>query len=349
MSIKNIAKQVGCSPATVSRVLNNPEYHCSDEKLREKIWKVAMELDYVPNEAARKLKLGKGEERQKTFFINVLVTRMDDAGTDPFFSELLRVIESEIHRNFCILTKVWYASLFSDEKKCEKSDLEKIIREMFGETQDKSDGLVIIGKCSKKALAIWQKHYKSIVSVNRNSTNYQVDEVLCDGEKIAKKAVECLISLGHERIGYVGEYHKEARYQGYIDTLKKHGLEFEPEDVIYCKQTEVAGFEAMQWLSQQENPPTGLYCANDIIAIGMLKYLDKYKNRMYRPSIVASDDIEQAQNTSPMLTTVRLPREEMGRFAVRLLVDRMKGDHSSIVRMELEGKLMVRGSATPVK
>ena len=66
------------------------------------------------------------------------------------------------------------------------------------------------------------------------------------------------------------------------------------------------------------------------------------------PSIISSDDIEQAQYTAPMLTTVKLPKDEMGKFAMQLLLSRMKGEHKSIVRVELEGKLMIRNSCTPV-
>ena len=56
MSIKKIAQLSGSSPATVSRILNNPNYKCSTPGLREKVWKIAMELNYTPNEAARSLK-----------------------------------------------------------------------------------------------------------------------------------------------------------------------------------------------------------------------------------------------------------------------------------------------------
>ena len=58
MSIKKIAEKAGVSPATVSRVLNNPNYKCSVSGLRDKIWKTAIEMNYVPNEAARNLKKG---------------------------------------------------------------------------------------------------------------------------------------------------------------------------------------------------------------------------------------------------------------------------------------------------
>lgn len=74
--------------------------------LRDKIWNAAMKLNYTPNQSARQLKNGKGATVEKTYYINVLMTRMDSATSDPFFTELLHVIESEIHKNGCILSKV---------------------------------------------------------------------------------------------------------------------------------------------------------------------------------------------------------------------------------------------------
>lgn len=348
MSIKKIAERVGVSPATVSRVLNNPNYRCATPGLRDKIWKTAMELNYVPNEAARKLKMGLASEVGKTYYINVLMTRMDVAQSDPFFTELLHVIESEIHKNNCILSKVWYRSLFSNDRKCRVENLNKIIGEMYEATEGKCDGLIIIGKCNKEALKKLNRKYKSVVSVNRNSTNYEVDEVVCDGRKIAAEAVEYLIQLGHRNIGYVGECHNESRYNGYVDILRKYEIDLEPEYVVETRQTEAEGYETMKRFLQSDDCPTGIYCANDITAVGMLKYLNRYKNRYYMPSIIASDDIEEAQYTKPMLTTVRLPKDEMGKFALYLLLDRIKGGHKGIVRIEIEGKLMIRNSCTHV-
>ena len=165
----------------------------------------------------------------------------------------------------------------------------------------------------------------------------------------AEMAVEYLIQLGHQNIAYVGECHNEARYQGYVDTLRKHEIDLEPDYVMETKQTESEGFEIMKRLLQSDDCPTGIYCANDITAVGMLKCLNKYKNRYYMPSIIASDDIEEAQYTRPMLTTVRLPRDEMGKFALYLLMDRLKGGHKNTVRMELEAKIVVRDSCTSVE
>lgn len=345
MSINKIAQKAGVSPSTVSRVLNNPNYRCSSAETRDRIWKAAMELNYTPNEAARSLKLGKKlQEENKTYYINVLMTRMDESRTDPFFSELLRIIESEIHKHFCILSKVWYMPVFSDDRKCSNINLDVLTSQMYQETEGKCDGLVIVGKCNSAALKKLDTRYKSVVSVNRNSTNYEVDEILCDGCKVASTAVNYLISLGHKKIGYVGDCQNEARYQGFTTALEQNGITPVPEYVIETRQTEAEGYEAMENLLHSGNCPTGIYCANDITAIGMLKALNKYKNLKEIPSIIASDDIEEAGNCRPMLTTVKLPKEEMGKFALYLLVDRLKNGHSSVVRMELEGKLMIRDS-----
>lgn len=346
MSIKKIAEKAGVSTSTVSRVLNDPSYRCSISGAREKIWKLAMELNYAPNEAARSLKMGKKETENKTYYINVLMTRTDSAQTDPFYSELLRFIESEIHKHFCILSKIWYEPVFSDDKKCKKTNLQNKIEELYEQTEGKNDGLIIIGKCNKEALQILNRTYKSVVSVNRNSTNYEVDEVICDGQKISSMAVEHLVELGHTDIAYVGTCHNEARYRGFLETLKKHDIDVEPSWIIETRQTETDGFEAMKKILAMEEMPTGIYCANDITAIGMIKCLNTYRKSYYIPSIIASDDIEEAQNTKPMLTTVRLPKEDMGKFALYLLVDRMSGGHKTVTKMELEGRLMIRNSCT---
>ena len=130
MSIKKIAEKAGVSISTVSRILNRPDYKCSVPGLREKVWSIAMVMNYVPNEAARNLKKGTQTKESKIWYINVLMTRTDESRTDPFFTELLRVVESEIHEHNCILSKVWYMPFFSDDRKCRRENLDQIIQRM---------------------------------------------------------------------------------------------------------------------------------------------------------------------------------------------------------------------------
>ena len=76
LSIKKIAKEAGVSTATVSRVLNNPGYKCSSEELRERIWKIARELNYMPNEAARNLKKGITDTSQKVWYLDAILRQI---------------------------------------------------------------------------------------------------------------------------------------------------------------------------------------------------------------------------------------------------------------------------------
>ncbi len=348
-SIKDIAKAAGTSIATVSRVLNNPDYRCSDPELTDRIWKCAAELNYVPNTAAKRLKKGDVEEKIRNYQIQILMTRSDGNYVDPFFSELLHFIRTELHRNQCILSRVWYDSFFSGESSGDMLQANRIIQEMHEAPKEEKDGLIILGKCNTRVLRTLKKEYQNIVSVNRNSTNYEVDEVLCDGKKIAAIATEYLISLGHRDIAYVGACRNDARYRGFTYTLASNEIELMAEYVQDIRQSEKNGYQVMEYYLQQEKRPTAFYCANDITAVGMIKCLNHYRNRTYFPSIVSSDNIEESQFTNPMLTTVNLPKEQMGKFAVYLLLDRIRGGHDNVVRMEMEGNLIRRSSCARVE
>lgn len=344
MSLKEIAKQAGVSVATVSRVLNNPNYRCADPGMRDKIWQIAMDMKFEPNEAARSLKKQK-TEREKTCCLQILMTRASNARqNDPFFRELLYIVESEINKSQQILVDVQYRAELSDDVECRRMNLPQEVRRMREQAGDRCDGMLIIGKCNLQVLKEIRSVYKNVVSINRNSTNYEVDEVLCDGRKVAATAMEYLIGLGHRRIGYVGSCRNESRYRGYLDELRRHEIDQIPEYVIETFQTEKEGYDAMETFLRQQEGPTAIYCANDQTAVGMLKYLNTRRSLPFRPSIIASDDIEAAQECRPMLTTVGLPKTEMGRYAVWLLLDRIRGGHVSTTRMEVEGKLIVRDS-----
>ena len=85
MSLKEIAEIVGVSAATVSRVLNDPDHHCSSDETRKRIWTVARQLNYTPNFSARNLKLGIENSRSRIQYIDVLLTRPGALETDGFF------------------------------------------------------------------------------------------------------------------------------------------------------------------------------------------------------------------------------------------------------------------------
>ena len=346
MTIKDIAARAGVSTATVSRVLNDPNYRCAKPETREAIWRIAMEMNYTPDEHARGLKLR--EAPVKTAFFQALMTRAGaESENDPFFRELLRCVETEIAARHCVLCDIQYRAELSDDKRCARMDVPAQVRRMREAAGERCDGIIVIGKCNANVLRELRRQYGNVVSVSRNSTGYAVDEVLCDGEKVAALAVEHVLELGHRRIGYVGACRNESRYRGYLATLGAHGLDLIPGYVVETRQTEEEGYRAMRAFLQLDDAPTAVYCANDLTALGALRCLGEMRQLRVRPSVVASDDIEAAQACTPSLTTVRVPKREMAHLAVRLLLDRMRGGHAGPVRVEVEGTLVQRESCTP--
>ena len=157
--------------------------------------------------------------------------------------------------------------------------------------------------------------------------------------KIALTAVNYLISCGHQKIGYVEDCHI-----GYQEALIHHGIAPDIDDDYDIMPNEKNGYHAMAYFSKLETPPTAFYCENDILAIGMLKYLAQSKKWYYHPSIISSDNIVESQYTTPMLTTVSLPKAEMAHLAIQILTDRMDGGHKAIVKTELQSTLIIRQS-----
>lgn len=324
--------------------VKRPNYTCRTPAAKEAVLKAARELNYVPNEAARNLKLNMTSDRP-VFHIRILATRVEASGRDPFFDEMIPFLTSELHRHGNSHSDVWYEPSLSDESRCRQTELSACIERIRREKGD-ADGLIILGKCCKKALCEIRKYYKNIVAVTRNTTDYQVDEVLCDGRKMAVLAMEHLILLGHKRIAYLGDCHNESRYQGYQETLFRYQLGF---DINFVLQANPDGVEeALDELMGREELPTAIYCACDKLALKAIEYFNAQRPPCYFPSIVSNDDTQAAQYTRPMLTTVQLPKEEMAQFAIYLLLDRLKGGHRNAVRIEMKGKLVVRESCSDI-
>lgn len=349
MSLKKIAEMTGVSVSTVGRILNDPSRKCSSEETRQKVLEAARMINYIPNASARSLRSGGGRNEDRIYHINILLTRFVHEAADPFYDELLMLLERELRTSGCIVGNVWRCSEFSDDKAVRGDNLTDLVESLYKDSERRSDGLIIVGKVTSRALKQLKTKEKNIVSINRNSTNYEVDEVLCDGSRIAQTAVGYLAKLGHTKIGYVGDCHSESRFMGYQAALTNYHLSPDIDYIYDTTPNEANGISAMEYFSGLADPPSGIYCANDILAVGMLKAMNRRRSKVYSPSIISNDDIDAAQYTKPMLTTIALPKNEMVRFALMLLLDRIKGGHRIVSRLEVEGTLIIRESCRPFK
>lgn len=207
-------------------------------------------------------------------------------------------------------------------------------------------GLLILGKCPPELVPIVKKRYSFLVGIDRNPTEYEFDEVVCNGQAAAELAVEHLIRLGHENIAYIGDCTYETRYIGYYQALINHKISLNYENIYPTDQTQEQGFHTMTALLSSSRRPTAIFCANDSTALGVLDALKRHKKKGYFPSIISIDNINDSQKTVPMLTTIDIPKKEMGHLALMLLLDRKNGGHHENVRLELPCRLIERDSCT---
>ncbi len=331
MSLKKIANMVGTSPSTVSRVLNHKSSNCASKELQEKIWNAAIETGYQPNENARALRSGNvPENNTKTLHVSVFFSRYRELQSDPFFENLLFCLKSELYKQNIQLDQI-----------------------LWGNEPDQSisevDGVIILGRCSESLLKKVKKKNKNIVGIWRNSTDFLVDEVICDGKKAADMAVEYLISLGHKKIAYIGDCSFETRYVGYTETLISHDIPINYHLIKATDQTRDQAKQAMSSLLDDKEDFSAVFCANDITAIGVLDVLKSKKRSNPYISVISIDDIEELCNREPYLTTIHIPREEMAHMAVKLLLDRIHKQHRETARIEFPCRLVERGSCFSLK
>lgn len=331
MSLKKIAELAGTSVSTVSRVLNDPEHNCHTPGLSEKIWSLADSLHYLPNSAARDLRLASSVPTP-ALTVDIFLTRFDSMDTDLFFRELFQHIREELIWQDCLLGEILSS--------------ENII--VLGDfvSRKPDTGLIILGKCPSELVPLLKKRYDYIAGIDRNPTDYEYDEVVCSGLAAAEKAVEYLISLGHKNIAYIGDCTYESRYIGYYQALLNHKIPINYINIHPSDQTMDQGFQIMNTIIRSPQRPTAVFCANDCTALGALKALRQSKKRGYLPSIISIDNINDSQKSTPMLTTIDIPKKEMGHLALTLLLDRKKGAHRENVRIELPCRLIERDSCS---
>lgn len=330
MSLKKIAEMVNVSPSTVSRVLNNKSSTCASKEVKDKIFEAARKIGYTPNENARNLRISQSKNRTG-LHVSIVLARIQTLEADPFFYELFRELELALFKNNITIDNVIYS----------KETLNKNISE--------SNGVILLGRCSQKLFSQITDANKNIVAIWRNSMDFKVDEVVCDGAKAAELAMNHLISLGHRNIAYIGDCSYENRYVGYCQSLIEHNIPMNYEWIKQTDQTGESGQKAFYELLTKSEGFSAVFCANDITAVSVLEVLHKERRKIRdKISVISIDNIEASQNTSPFLTTINIPRKEMAHMAVTLLMDRINKNHSEIVRIEFPCRIINRGSCFPI-
>lgn len=345
VTLKDIAEKAGVSISTVSRVINNDQNKPASEETAERVWTLVREMGYVPNYHARNLKASKKYRPNLEKTIGCILASPKDTFKDQFFSQIMMGIQSEAALNGY---NVGYTfSYFED-----KSALFQHI------TSSEVDGSIVLGRMNEELLSFIKSNIKNLVYVGLNRIGRDLDEVICDAYEATSCAVDYLISLGHESIGYIGEIPlqnnnniiNEHRYRAFKDTLAKNSI---PLNDCYIKNINLSskdGYNAMIEIIELGNLPSAIFCGNDITAIGVMRAIHKNGLRIPKDiSIIGLDNIEVSEYFRPALTTIHVPKEELGRFAVKLLIDKINGGHEINTLIKLPFKLIVRESCDVCK
>jgi len=325
VTISDVAEKAKVSRATVSHVINNTRY-VSDET-RHKVEKVISELGYRPNVLARSLRSG------QTHTLGLIVP--DSSNT--FFAEISREIEISAF-------EAGYSVILCNSN--EDPQREKLYIDVLTEKQ--VDGIILVSTCGQiNTLRGLKKLQIPVALLDRDIKNLSLDTVLVDNKNGGLLATNHLISLGHQRIGFItgpSDANPSAeRLTGYKQALRENGIPFEKELIRYGDFTAPSGrLKAIELISLS-NPPTAIFAGNDMMAIGVLRAATE--KGLHVPediALIGFDDIELAAFTNPPLTTIAQPKLEMGKTITELLIQRIKNKERDVQFKMLPVSLIIR-------
>lgn len=334
----DVARLSGVSRAAVSYVLSGRmggSISISDET-RQRIMQVAEELGYQPNAAAQSLR------QQASHTIGVTISEL----SNPHSWEIVRGVEDEARK------QGYQIRLLSSGMNPELEQLS--FRNLL---QQRIDGLVLMSTYNKNLAEDFQmlaRRHSALVVLGRYSEDVRdIDTVTPGHGPGAVQMLQHLVDLGHRRIGFVLGVHHEPlgneRVDAYRQILSQHGVPVDEDLIEHCGTTIADGYQAARRLFERSPRPTAILSINDLLAIGVLHAAaDAGLDVPGELSVAGFDDIDMAPFLNPSLTTVRVHAEEVGRAAVRLILDRLRDPKHPPQHIEITPQLMIRASTGPV-
>jgi LacI family transcriptional regulator len=326
-TIKQVARHAKVSSATVSHVINGTRF--VSEPVRAQVQQAMEELGYRPNTLARSLRSG------QTHTIGLILP--DSA--NPFFAEIGHAIESAaFERGYNVI-------LCNTENDPQK---ERLYTEVLGNKQ--VDGLIFVASGEdRQVLSQSLDDGLPLVVVDRDLGNLELDTVITDNLSGGLLATRHLISLGHRRVACItGPSNltpSADRVAGYREALEQAGIPVDESLILRGDFRARSGYEDAKLLLGRTPGPSAIFVCNDMMAIGAIRAASQLGLRVPEDlSIVGFDNIELAAYTTPPLTSVAQPKQEIGQMAVALLIERAKEPTLPPRRNMLPSRLVIRES-----
>lgn len=333
LTLKQLSQLAGVHPSTVARVLNGDPHQRVSDEVRERIVTLAREHQYEPNHVARSLRTKRS---------SVIGTLIPDIA-NPFFAIMFRGIEDAMgQRDFSVILAN------TDD------DVSREARGLAMLRGRQVDGVILAtARRADPAIQELAAAKFPFVMVNRHTDPISSNAVVPDDYGGAVMAVEHLIELGHLRIAHIAGSQEVStgytRRRGYVDAMRRHGLTMDEALLAQGSYREAGGYQAMQALLALADPPTAVFAVNDLAAAGALRAIHEAGLDVPKDiSIVGFNDLSSVTQTTPTLTTVRLPLHGMGVMAAERLLAMLLGDRTPAEATIVPVALVRRESTGPI-
>jgi LacI family transcriptional regulator len=331
INLKKISELSGFSLATVSNALNNKSG--VNRETAEQILKIAREHGYITENKIRKIKLVTYRDSGEVF------------SDSPFFSVLMESVENESRKSGYETTIV---NLYR-----RRADYDERVQELLN---DPTAAILLVGtELNETDAAVFQQASVPLVLLDCWFENLSFNAVLMNNRDSVCQAVVHLAKLGHKRIGYlkgsVRIKNFQQREEGYHRGLEVSKLALQAQDVFEVPPAIDGAYETFDRLLQQKcDLPTAFFADNDMIALGVMKALQKNGYRIPEDvSIIGFDDINFCSVFTPALTTVRVFKKELGQLAVRRLLRLIRTNNEIKTKTEICNELIERDSVAGVQ
>jgi len=327
VTMEDVARKAGVSRALVSLVMRgSPKV---SEGRRSRVLVAAEALGYRPNAMAR------GLASRRTQTLGVILNELHN----PFYAEIMDGIEDASGG----LGYRLLASTGGRRGGGEHRAIDMLL-------EHRVDGLALVGPRLRTSEIAAAARHVPVVVVAREVRHPAVDWIVNDEPEGARLVIGHLVGLGHRRIAHIDGGRgagASARRRAYEAAMREAGLGREIR-VLGGDYTDVAGVRAAARLLESDRLPTAIFAANDILATGVIDRLEDAGLRIPDDvAIVGYDNTFLAGLHHVSLTTIDQPRPEMGRQAVRALVDRAEGRRTEPLRLRTRPSLVVRSTTGP--
>ena len=309
---RDVAKKANVSQAMVSYIVNEINTVSIPEETRQRILAAMDELGYVPNVTARRLR------SSKTHTIAGVIPDI----TNPFYPTFERGIQDTVYQHGYDLIIYNTDGTAERERKCLASML-----------QGRVDGIIGVffhlRATELRALIDKNIFVVRLEAIPKAPGSMSLDNISIDNIAASRMAVDYLIRKGHTRIAMLTSHEGPASFRemGYRQALEANQIPFDNELISTGIYSEDGGYEAIGKLLQNGPPPSAVFAANDLMAMGaMIAIREAGLTIPDDIAVMGFDDIPAAKLVYPALTTVTQFQQQMGQRAAELLLERLTGD-----------------------